>query len=339
MLKEISIMRPLLILLLVLFHSFIIYGGGWEEPVGFMEIPPYRNIAEWTYAFMLESFTFISGYVWLHVCDIKGTGSMISLIKNKTKRLLVPMLIFGLLYNICFMDYTSFTEVVYEVLNGAGHIWYLPMLFWCFVEAWILKHIKINEWIKITGLALLAIFCSELPIPFRIATSFYYLFFFYLPVLIVGSREAVYNKMKRCPFMKLTMAFIAAFLIIKYVAQFPHPIDNMPIVNKFALLSINNSMQMIYSALGVMAFYLTAVVLSGSMNLISKDTYLVKIGSYCFGVYIFQQFILKGLYFNTAIPEIVGPYWLPWVGVIAALMISFVLTYMIRLTKIGRAML
>ena len=334
-------MRLVLIVLLVVFHSLIIYGGGWEHPEGYVDIPLYGSLAGWTYSFMLESFTFISGYVWLYA-SLNGGGNLYHLIKKKSKRLLVPMLVFGLLYFICFMEYQTIGGAVYDVLNGAGHLWYLPMLFWCFVEAWILKQIKIDERIKLIGVALLAIFCSEFPIPFRIATSFYYLFFFYLPVLFVGKREVVYKKVMGEPRGILTtawIAFIAAYLLIKYILHTPLPTEGLPIVNKFMVLSLNKALQLVYSTLGVSAFYLTGVALSGTSDLTAKDTLLVKLGSYCFGVYIFQQFVLKELYYNTNIPGVVGPYLLPWIGVVLALVISFVLTYLIRFTKVGRGLL
>ena len=331
-------MRPILIVFLVVYHAFIVYGGGWEQPIGFIDIPLYGSIAGWTYSFMLESFTFISGYVWMFT-SLNGGGNLWSLVKKKSKRLLVPMLVFGILYLILFMDYQTIGSAVYSVLNGTGHLWYLPMLFWCFVEAWLLKQIKIDERIKLIVVAMLAIFFSELPIPFRIATSFYYLFFFYIPVLLVGRREEIYKKIMRQPMRLLTIAwiaFIAVYLLIKYVVHSPLSTEGLPMVNKFIVLSLNKALQLVYSTLGVSAFYLTAMVLSGTSDLTPKETLLVKIGGYCFGVYIFQQFILKGLYYNTSIPEKVGPYWLPWVGVLLALVISLFLTYLIRLTKIGR---
>ena len=45
------------------------------------------------------------------------------------------------------------------ILNGAGHLWFLPMLFWCFILMWILKEI---HW---GGQILIAILLLILPIP------------------------------------------------------------------------------------------------------------------------------------------------------------------------------
>lgn len=63
-LYEVVMIRVVLVFLLVLYHSFIIYCGGWQEPVGFVNIPSYWWIGKGAYSIMLESFVFISGYVF-----------------------------------------------------------------------------------------------------------------------------------------------------------------------------------------------------------------------------------------------------------------------------------
>lgn len=64
--------------------------------------------------------------------------------------------------------------------------------------------------------------------------------------------------------------------------------------------------------------------------------WVIMIGGLCMGVYLFQQFILKGLYLNTALLEIVGLILLPWIGFVIALVVSLLLSYLMRLTKAGR---
>ena len=64
--------------------------------------------------------------------------------------------------------------------------------------------------------------------------------------------------------------------------------------------------------------------------------WLIKVGALCMGVYLFQQFILKGLYDHTDMPTILGPYWLPWVGFVIALIASLLISYLLRHLSIGR---
>ena len=46
--------------------------------------------------------------------------------------------------------------MVYSILNGCGHMWYLPMLFWCFVLTWLLLQTKMKEQYRV--LILLALY-------------------------------------------------------------------------------------------------------------------------------------------------------------------------------------
>lgn len=70
-LTEVSVIRPILIVLLVVYHSFIIYQGGWSEPDGFEPNRTYWWISKASYSFMLEAFVLISGYVFAYQATIK----------------------------------------------------------------------------------------------------------------------------------------------------------------------------------------------------------------------------------------------------------------------------
>lgn len=63
-LSEMDFMRPIVIVLLVMMHSFTMYSVGWEKPLCIGEVPAYRWIQVITYGCMLEAFTFISGYLF-----------------------------------------------------------------------------------------------------------------------------------------------------------------------------------------------------------------------------------------------------------------------------------
>lgn len=90
--------------------------------------------------------------------------------------------------------------------------------------------------------------------------------------------------------------------------------------------------------LGVIAIYsLTNWLLITKQMKVFKM--IVNLNTYCFGIYLFQQFILIALYYYTETPSLIGPYVLPWVGFIMALSVSILLSYYFRLTKIGKALI
>ena len=139
-LQEVLLTRPILIVFLVVYHAFIVYAGGWTQPAGFVPHEGYAWIARLSYSFMLEMFVFISGYVWAYqLLDLNRRTSFAGLVQQKSKRLLLPSIVFSLAYLLCFSrDLISSPRLLYDLLSGVGHMWFLPMLFWCFCGAYVM---------------------------------------------------------------------------------------------------------------------------------------------------------------------------------------------------------
>ena len=68
-------------------------------------------------------------------------------------------------------------------------------------------------------------------------------------------------------------------------------------------------------------------------------TWLKDFNAKCFGMYIFQQFILQFLYYKSELPTIVGQYWLPWIGLSITLILSYLLTSICRKSRMGRLLM
>lgn len=97
-----------------------------------------------------------------------------------------------------------------------------------------------------------------------------------------------------------------------------------------------NICQLCYSAVGTVALFSTAIYIS---NHTKVPHWVVSIGSSCFGVYIFQQFILMFIYYKTDVPQIVHPYIMPWLAFLIALSVSLCCSVLIRKTKLGRSII
>ena len=190
-LNDVYVIRPIAIFLLVVYHSFIIYTGGWKEPVGFQPIESYWWLAKFSYAFMLELFVFVSGYV-LGLTLERKNPSFKELLVSKLKRLIVPSLIFSTIYYLCFYDLDNFTIVgfLWDILNGCGHMWFLPMLFWTTLIAFGWDKLKLPQWLKLVGVYFLPVL-SLLPIPLGLSSAMYYIPFFYTGLVIYRRREDI----------------------------------------------------------------------------------------------------------------------------------------------------
>ena len=98
---------------------------------------------------------------------------------------------------------------------------------------------------------------------------------------------------------------------------------------------MSNGAKLVYSSIGLaLLFSLVGVAIKKRTSAVPQ--WLINIGNLCMGVYIFQQFILAGLYDHTALPTLLGPYWLPWIGFIITLSGSLLISFVLRLTKVGR---
>lgn len=73
-LLEVAIMRPILILCIVIGHSFAIYNGAWPSPFDVNIHSIYRYINPLFISFQLAGFVFISGYVDEYLNIVKKRG-------------------------------------------------------------------------------------------------------------------------------------------------------------------------------------------------------------------------------------------------------------------------
>lgn len=97
-LDEVSFIRPILIVLLVLFHAFAPWCGGWRPFEGFQESSTYWWVGKLSYSFMLPTFVFISSYVFAYQRVTSGKYNVSQMMVKKFRRLIVPSILFSFLY-------------------------------------------------------------------------------------------------------------------------------------------------------------------------------------------------------------------------------------------------
>ncbi len=333
-LEDVSLMRTILAVLIVFMHAFTIYNGCWAEPAGYVDIPLYKWLSRFSFAFSLESFVIISGYIFgFQIITLKKKTSFFKFIINKAKRLLLPSIIFSCLYFLMFLDYNGFGNFLYSVFNGCGHMWFLPMLFWCFVGGWLVVSLKISDFWKLALLFFLNLF-SVVTIPFRISSASLFLFYFYLGYLLYKNVETIKLYLdNRKLFFLVWIIFFFAFFILRPLQEYLTLDTSHSLFIRFVSLVGSHLCQLIYATIGSVAFYYSSLYLVNKKPL---SAVTIKISSCCFGVYLFQQFVLEFLYYHCCLPTIVGPYWLPWIGFISALTVSFLLSIILLRTRFGR---
>ena len=335
-LTEVTLMRCVLALLIVFMHAFTCYNHSWREPAGFVDIPLFKWLSRVSFAFTLEAFVFIAGYLFAfqRIC-LKKQEDFFSLIAHKLKRLILPSILFSAAYFAIFFQFKGLSDMFYNLINGCGHLWFLPMLSWCFCGGWLLVNSKINDvWIVIFLIAL-NLFVTH-PFPLRLSQTSTFMIYFYGGYVGYKYSDKIKRAITPTLLVRGWLLFIIVFALLRPMRDVLVYTDDAPKLLKLAMLVGNNACQLVYASVGTIVFYCTAAYYTQQHKL---KSFTIKLASCCFGIYLFQQFVLQLLYYKTFFPIVVGPYWLPWCGFIIATILSYFLTLVILKKKIGRTLI
>lgn len=338
---DVAIIRPFAILLVVLCHAFTIYGGGWRIPNGLAVegFSLYALISAINISFMLELFVFISGYVFMYSIRKKQLD-FATFLSSKLKRLIMPSVIFSVLYYFMFKytTYESFELIrfLYDILVGVGHMWFMPMLFWVMVGAYFLEKLTISDMKKILLLLVLVIF-SLIPLNLlRINTACYFILFFYIGCLVEKYKFVVSKYITVRNGVFSILMYVVTFILLEKYNREILAMHQSSILFKVIIHAIEKYCSLLCSLFAICGVYIFSNLITNRYIFGSK---IIAINNLCMGIYIFHQFILQFLYYDTSIPIILGSIWLPWFGTIVTLVLSVVLSLAMRHNKYGRMLI
>lgn len=194
MLDNCYFVKTILMLLVVLYHSILFWGGSWldNQPVIFKS-KALSIIAVWLNTFHIYGFTLVSGYIFQYLKYEKGKyQKFFPFIANKAKRLLVPYVFVAIIWVIpisyVLFSYTPKDIILkYVLCTGPSQLWFLWMLFDVFCIVWI-----ISNWLKNDFIAIF-ISCISWLIGYVCGARFSNIFcvwtaFNYLPFFILGMK-------------------------------------------------------------------------------------------------------------------------------------------------------
>lgn len=342
-LHEITIIRPIIIVLLVLMHSFTMFRGGktWPLPEGIHPVGVYSELARFTFGFLLEAFVFISGYLFSSQLQYNNI-SLFSIIKKKAHRLLLPSIVFGVLYCLLILGDggTTLQSFVYNVLNGSGHLWFLPMLFWCFIFGFVIANAKVKEEYKFAFCLLCTMVSGVLGfLPFQLGKVCYYLFFFILGMSIYQKKQKLQQWLSLEKVVLLIVAYIFCYVFLSMFKEDLLLLSPSSLFGKIGRSMLFQCSTLIYSTVGLMSLFCAVLYWLNKHPSWQPSSIWVNANMLCFGVYIYHQFILKYLYYKTSFPSYVDTYALPWLGFGVSLLISMLLTWITRKGRVGHFVL
>lgn len=320
LLGEIILMRPICIVCIIIGHVFAAYSGAWMVP-NIMQIEYYKYFNPFFISFQLTAFVYISGYLfeynYIKVQRVNITGYM----RKKVKRLLLPCYILSCIY-IFFFENNSWS--ITGFLNGSGHLWFLPMLFWCYLWLILLRKF-IGQYIEKKGVTLfvgllpLSLFLYKLEIPIGISLSFYYLPFMYMGCLFCRNKD-VFTKKKLKSLFTIMFVIYILLLLFSFVA---HTSSVVLFTVKY-LIGIS----------GTLALWSVCFLLKNNIRYFWHD-----LNKRSFAMYLFHQFIIIYLFYFSKLTSIFSSSLLPFLCLIITFLFLYVLTYLLSFTKVGKSIL
>ena len=147
---EIVIMRLISIVIVVFFHAYgMTYANHLPKDIAIIYKNQYELFNQsYLINIAMPLFTVISGYLLCGQLFKQRYSSFIDLTWQKAKRLLIPYYFF----TVIFMITTNNISLTPFYTGGYWHLWYLTMLFWCFIVLLPILFIVLFRIIKLLNL-------------------------------------------------------------------------------------------------------------------------------------------------------------------------------------------
>lgn len=334
-LVEVDYLRCFLVITLVLYHAYAPFCGAWSFPL-LTEQPLPMNfwLAKFLYGGMLETFVLISGYIYAFSTR-NHEISLRRLIRKKFFRLYMPAIIWGSLWLFLFSTCRLDIHTLLRVLSGSGHLWFLPMLFWCFIFEFFLGKYITKKYLLFGVLFAIPPY-PTIPI---IKLSLFYCFFFHLGYLLFVEKEFFLSFIRKIKFSHAVLSYICIFLLTTYIEiNYLCVNDTTPLLQKATLISISNAFRLIRSIWVVYLYYVMSIFMLRYYHG-WKRIVIQFIANYSFGIYIFQEFVIRFIYYKTDFCHELGQYWFPIVAFIIAFIVSLLLSYLFSNFSVTRKLL
>ncbi len=332
---DIAVMRLFCIAVVVFFHAYgMMYATGhfdadvytkYEQMYKAFNQGPVINLA-------MAIFTFIAGFLFgrqllgkRYSLTREGCAAVFS---GKGMRVLLPFFVF----TIIFMFTTNSASWAPFYQWTYSHLWYLPMLFWCFVFTWILQNIVLSSKpaISVALLAiLLVVSCLDkfVPLFLGLHSVSCWLYWFVLGAVVSKWESAIFSAIKR---YHLFWGLVAAYVV--FTILFPPDYGHNTFIGQITITC------------GVYAAWHACREIPWQNFAVTK--FLVWLSTFSFGIYIFHNWLEAFIVSSSAQRLLPLRDWainhmvlFPLVFSLLAFVLSFLLTWAVTRTRIGRKLI
>lgn len=326
-LDNLSIIRGLAIVVVVAFHAYGMMYVHFDDATNQMYSQIYEKFNQSVLiCIAMPMFVFVSGFLFSYLLSLGKYDTWNELVRKKGQRILLPFLIFSWI----FMATTGDWRPLDPILQGTyWHLWFLPMLFWCFIIYYGFHRLGLMNklWLTIP-LLIITLIAVSLPkcVPMYIGTHniHKWFFWFYLGGLVCQYQNVICNLLSKYHLYLLLVSLYIFYAVV-----------DIRVYGDDTWYATFGNASMV-----VVLWYLSTKV-DWAKRQISK--YIISFSTYSFGIYIFHNWVELQLLSNTskrifhldilaANHEILFP-----LGFfLIALIISWILTRLLMMTKVGK---
>ena len=331
-LQNVVILRSFAITAVVLYHCYCPWMYAWNWYVTPVR-PFYSFIMDVMLVGRMPLFVFVSGYLFSHLYnDRKKYQDFIPFLSNKFKRLLVPCLLFTGLMAFCLKQ--NYFDMI---IGSSYHLWFLKMLFWCFMGTWCIAHYIRKIWIE-DLILVVSIFMMFIHVPNILGFSqFFKYFFFFIGgyMFYKYRRNLIFIYNKRVGWCIILIYMILCLLCaIRYLKN--------PILASYDIIHSDHivvlSRYVLRPIMILMAFILVDWFISKSA--ISSKNIFNTLNKLSYGIYLFHmlmiQIIFKYLFEYTDRIFTVHYILAPLLMFVSIFLTSVFLTYLLQKTSWGK---
>lgn len=294
-LKELNILRGLMILAVVLGHCTLAFTDGWVLNTN-INSNFCRYISAYVNSFHVHILVFISGAVY-YFCKIENRRykTFIELFNNKFKRLVIPYIVIGSFYmiptwRILNLKKGSYIDNILILILGKdfGYVWFLIMLFNIFIIFYFIEKFILSKSIFFNILLFMTIsfFSGYLTSVFKMNRAASYLLYFYIGYLSYQYINKINFTIKNIYKWRYIIVMIDTILIC-YLINFPNKIPHIKIITTLIKFNI----PIIIVMLALVKFYIISIEICKFND--KNDVAIINIlHKYNFSIYLLHEPII-----------------------------------------------
>ena len=333
MLKNSMFVKEVLMLLVILGHAVHFWTGDWFTNNPFYESRSLAALSDWIVSFHIYTFVLLSGYIFAFKKMGGGYPKFGQFIVNKTKRLLVPYTFVAIIWVVPISQYFMKYDKVellkkYVLCINPSQLWFLWMLFWVFMIAWLLwKWVSTSVYIGIV--ISITLFCvgvvgsKIIPNVFCIWTAFLYMPYFYTGIYIRLEHEREKKVwIEKIPLFFWILVDFLIYILNLLVSKWGIGLSYFVIITEFAVHMV-----------GAITALLVLQRIAECLNW-RKNRVCVALAKYSMPMYLFHQQLI---YFSIFwLNGKVHPYINAGVNIGIAIMGSMIISWVLMKFKITK---